>query len=106
MDNNSFAVRQFVTRTTIIPPHAGTEPGLVVSSSFRHQWAGFSGAPTTLLLSGHQALPNGLGVGAIFDSDDMGGAIRQTGLELTGGYSFLLNNQDAVLQRRRQPIHV
>ena len=88
---------QFVTNTYYSNPAvAGTEPGLVVSSSFRHQWAGFSGAPTTLLLSGHQALPNGLGVGAIFYSDDMGGAIRQTGLELTGGYSFLLNNQDAV----------
>lgn len=88
---------QFVTNTYYSNPAvAGTEPGLVVSSSFRHQWAGFSGAPTTLLLSGHQALPNGLGVGAIFYNDDMGGAIRQTGVELTGAYSFLLNNQDAV----------
>ena len=29
----------------------------------------------------------------MFYNDDMGGAIRQTGMELTGAYSILLNNQ-------------
>ena len=88
---------QFVTNTYIANPAvAGTEPGMVLSSTYRHQWAGFSGAPTTMLLSGHRSLPNGLGAGFVFYNDDMGGAIRQTGMELTGAYSILLNNQDAV----------
>ena len=88
---------QFVTNTYLANPAvAGTEPGMVLSSTFRHQWAGFDGAPSTMLLSGHQALPNGLGAGVILYKDDMGGAIHQTGIELTGAYSILLNNQDAV----------
>ena len=88
---------QFVTNTYLANPAvAGTEPGTVLSSTYRHQWAGFSGAPTTMLLSGHRALPNGLGAGFVLYNDDMGGAIHQTGVELTGAYSVLLNNQDAV----------
>ena len=88
---------QFVTNTYLANPAvAGTEPGMVLSSTFRHQWAGFEGAPSTMLLSGHQALPNGLGAGVILYKDDMGGAIHQTGIEVTGAYSILLNNQDAV----------
>ena len=88
---------QFVTNTYLANPAvAGTEPGMMLSSTFRHQWAGFEGAPSTMLLSGHQALPNGLGAGVILYQDDMGGAIHQTGIELTGAYSILLNNQDAV----------
>jgi len=88
---------QFVTNTYLANPAvAGTEPGTVLSSTYRHQWAGFNGAPTTMLLSGHRALPNGLGAGFVLYNDDMGGAIHQTGVELTGAYSVLLNNQDAV----------
>ena len=88
---------QFVTNTYLANPAvAGTEPGMVLSSTFRHQWAGFEGAPSTMLLSGHQALPNGLGAGVVLYKDDMGGAIQQTGIELTGAYSILLNNQGAV----------
>ena len=49
-----------------------------------------------MLLSGHRALPNGLGAGFVLYNDDMGGAFRQSGVELTGAYSVLLNNQDAV----------
>lgn len=88
---------QFVTNTYLANPAvAGTEPGTVLSSTYRNQWAGFSGGPTTMLLSGHQAMPNGVGAGFVLYNDDMGGAIRQTGMELTGAYSILLNNQDAV----------
>ena len=47
-------------------------------------------------MSGHRALPNGIGVGAVLYSDDLGGAIHQSGLELTGAYSIQLNNMDAV----------
>lgn len=88
---------QFVTNTYLANPAvAGTEPGMVLSSTYRNQWAGFSGGPSTMLLSGHRALPNGIGAGLILYNDDMGGAISQSGIELTGAYSILLNNQDAV----------
>ena len=88
---------QFVTNTYLANPAvAGTEPGTVLSSTYRNQWAGFSGGPSTMLLSGHRALPNGIGAGLILYNDDMGGAVSQSGFELTGAYSILLNNQDAV----------
>ena len=88
---------QFVTNTYLANPAvAGTEPGTVLSTTYRNQWAGFSGGPSTMLISGHRSLPNGIGAGLIVYSDDMGGAISQSGLELTGAYSVLLNNQDAV----------
>ena len=88
---------QFVTNTYLANPAvAGTEPGTMLSSTYRNQWAGFSGGPSTMLISGHRALPNGVGAGFILYNDDMGGAISQTGVELTGAYSILLNNQDAV----------
>ena len=88
---------QFVTNTYLANPAvAGTESGTTLFSTYRQQWAGFAGGPTTMLLSGHRALPNGLGAGFVLYNDDMGGAIRQSGMELTGAYSVLLNNQDAV----------
>ena len=37
-----------------------------------------------------------LGAGFVLYNDDMGGAFSQSGVELTGAYSVLLNNQDAV----------
>ena len=88
---------QFVTNTYLSNPAvAGTEPGTMLSTPYRNQWAGFSGGPSTMLISGHRSLPNGIGAGLILYNDDMGGAISQSGLELTGAYSVLLNNQDAV----------
>lgn len=88
---------QFVTNTYLANPAvAGTEAGMVLSTTYRNQWAGFSGGPSTMLISGHRSLPNGVGAGLILYNDDMGGAISQSGLELTGAYSVLLNNQDAV----------
>ena len=88
---------QFVTNTYLSNPAvAGTEPGTVLSTTYRNPWAGFSGGPSTMLISGHRSLPKGIGAGLILYNDDMGGAISQSGLELTGAYSVLLNNQDAV----------
>ena len=64
--------------------------------TFRNQWTGFDGAPETMTLSGHTSLPNNLGIGAIVYSDDTGGAINRTGLEIAGSYTIDLNNYDAV----------
>ena len=88
----SFPVNSFI----INPAAAGTEPVTVFGSSYRHQWAGFDGAPTTTILSAHSSLPNSMGAGVIFYSDDMGGAVTQTGVEITGSYKISLPNTDAV----------
>ncbi|MBC8150224.1 MAG: PorP/SprF family type IX secretion system membrane protein [Bacteroidetes bacterium] len=88
----SFPVNSFI----INPAAAGTEPVTVFGSTYRHQWAGFDGAPTTTILSAHSSLPNSMGAGVIFYSDDMGGAVTQTGVEITGSYKISLPNTDAV----------
>ncbi len=78
------------------PAVAGTWVDSPISASFRNQWAGFDGAPRTNVLSGHTALPNRFGIGGAVYSDNTGGAIKQTGVELTGSYTIDLNNYDAV----------
>lgn len=88
----SFPINSFI----INPAVAGTEPVTVLGSTYRHQWAGFDGAPTTTILSAHSSLPNAMGAGMIFYSDDMGGAVSQTGVELAGSYKISLPNTDAV----------
>ena len=78
------------------PAVAGTTQDTPIQAMYRNQWAGFDGAPRTTVLSGHTRLPNRLGVGGIVYSDNMGGAFKQTGMELTGTYTIDLNNYDAV----------
>ena len=88
---------QFITNTYLVNPAvAGTKQYTPIMASYRNQWTGFENAPTTYTLSGHTTLPNRIGVGAIFFHDDAGGAISNTGLELTGTYHVDLNNEDAV----------
>jgi type IX secretion system PorP/SprF family membrane protein len=88
----SFPVNSFL----INPAVAGTEPVTVFGSSYRHQWAGFDGAPTTTVFSAHSSFPNQIGGGIIVYNDDMGGAVSQTGVEITGSYQLRLPNSDAV----------
>lgn len=98
------AVAQQLPRSTqfamnpylVNPAVAGTDVSTPILASYRNQWAGFNAAPSTYTLSAHTALPNKIGVGGIFFRDDTGGAIKRTGMELTGSYHIDLNNQDAV----------
>lgn len=78
------------------PAVAGTWVDSPISVTSRNQWAGFDGAPRTNVLSGHTALPNRFGIGGALFSDNTGGAIKQSGVELTGTYTIDLNNYDAV----------
>ena len=48
------------------PAVAGTEPGMVLSSTFRHQWAGFEGAPAGV--GGSQTHQAGLEEGTVADN--------------------------------------
>ena len=86
----SFPVNSFV----INPAVAGTQAYSVFGTSYRNQWAGFEGAPTTMLLSGHATVYESVGAGLILYKDDMGGAVTQTGFELTGSYQITLPNSD------------
>ncbi len=92
-----FRRSQFMTNPYLSNPAiAGTLTETPISMSYRNQWTGFEGAPTTMTFSGHTSLPNNIGVGGIVYSDNTGGAIKQTGMELTGSYTIDLNNYDAV----------
>lgn len=92
-----FRRSQFMTNPFLSNPAiAGTLPETPVTMHYRNQWTGFDGAPETMTLSGHTSLPNRIGVGAIVYSDDTGGAIKRTGVELGGSYTIDLNNYDAV----------
>ena len=92
-----FRRSQFMTNSFLSNPAiAGTLPETPITMTFRNQWTGFDGAPETMTLSGHTALPNKVGVGAILYSDDTGGAINRTGVEFAGSYTIDLNNYDAV----------
>ncbi len=88
---------QFLFNSYLVNPAvAGTKLYSPVFITYRNQWTGFDKAPVTYTLSGHHALPNRIGIGAIIYKDDTGGAISETGAELTGSYRIDLNNQDAV----------
>ena len=88
---------QFLFNTYLVNPAvAGTQTYSPIMVSYRNQWAGFDAAPTTFTLSGHTQLPNRLGIGGIFYTDNTGGAIKRTGAEVTGSYRVDLNNYDAV----------
>jgi type IX secretion system PorP/SprF family membrane protein len=80
----------------INPAVAGTLNQVPFYVSYRNQWAGFKGAPTTYMASGHFQGPQNSGFGAILSHDDTGGAISRTGIDLTGAYHIDLNNYDAI----------
>ncbi len=89
---------QFMLNTFMVnPAAAGTQAKYSpIMASYRNQWAGFKGAPTTIMASGHTSVPHGIGLGAIMYSDNTGGAISESGVELAGAYNVDLNNFDAV----------
>ncbi len=78
------------------PAVAGTLNQIPIFLSYRNQWAGFKGAPVTMMASAHMQGPKNSGFGAIISRDDTGGAITKTGIEGTGAYHIDLNNYDAV----------
>jgi type IX secretion system PorP/SprF family membrane protein len=87
-----FAINPFLVNPAI----AGTENQMPLYISYRNQWTGFKGAPTTMLASGHMQGPSNSGFGAVIQRDDTGGAISRTGVEAVGAYHFELNESDAI----------
>jgi type IX secretion system PorP/SprF family membrane protein len=92
-----FRRTQFPINTFMMNPAvAGTLPYTPIYASYRQQWAGFKGAPTTYSVSGHTGLNNRLGAGGVIFSDKSGGAFSRTGIELAGAYNIDINNYEAV----------
>jgi len=87
-----FAINPFLVNPAI----AGTVNETPLYLSYRNQWAGFKGAPVTMIASGHMQGPSNSGFGAILRRDDTGGAITRTSLEASGAYHLDLNNYDGI----------
>ena len=87
-----FAINPFLVNPAI----AGTENQIPLFISYRNQWTGFKGAPTTMIASGHMKGPRNSGFGAVLQRDDAGGAITRTGVEGVGAYHIDLNNYDGI----------
>ena len=74
------------------PVYAGMNNNICGTILGRQQWAGFEGSPKTMLLSGHTTVYESFGAGILLYRDDMGGAVSQTGFELTGSGGPLLKS--------------
>lgn len=60
-------------RLSINPAFAGSKDAFCATLMYRNQWAGFDGAPTTVLFNGHAPIPSiRSGVGLTFVSDNIG----------------------------------
>lgn len=78
----------------INPAFTGTSNYSPIQVGFRNQWTGFKGAPATYTLGGHSSMKNkNMGFGGMLFLDDMGGAIKQTGLMLNYSYFLKLNKK-------------
>lgn len=92
-----FRRTQFPINTYLSNPAvAGTQTYSPIFLSYRSQWSGFKGAPTTAMASGHTNWKNGIGLGGIMYNDDSGGLLNRTGIEGTAAYHVELTNEDAV----------
>src|SRR6476620_1686367 len=65
---------QYLNNPLVInPAYTGLNKELNVSASFRKQWAGFDGSPTTINFTAHSSLfGNKMGAGLIVVSDKVG----------------------------------
>ena len=78
---------QYMNNELIINPAvSGTVDHSPLQMSFRNQWAGFNGSPTTYVLSYHRKQKENVGLGAVLFNDNTGGAINRTGLALSYAY--------------------
>lgn len=80
---------QYLTNPMIFnPAYVGLNNSFNGAVSFRNQWAGFNGAPTTTNFSAHTSLvDNKVGLGAMFIAD-RAGLLKNTELEFLGSYKL------------------
>jgi type IX secretion system PorP/SprF family membrane protein len=84
---------QYLTNPlTINPAYTGLNNNLNMSISYRRQWAGFEGSPTTANVSAHTSLKNDrMGIGVIFISDKIG-SNKNTEAHVTYSYKIPVGN--------------
>jgi type IX secretion system PorP/SprF family membrane protein len=80
---------QYLTNPLIFnPAYAGLNNSFNGAVSYRNQWAGFNGAPTTTNFSAHSSfVDNKVGVGVMF-INDKAGFLRNNELEFLGSYKL------------------
>ena len=81
---------QYLNNPLLInPAYAGLNNNLNIGVSFRKQWAGFDGSPTTYNVNGHTSLfDNRMGVGLIVLRDNVG---INSNTEVHGTYAYRLD---------------
>ncbi|MEK6781259.1 MAG: type IX secretion system membrane protein PorP/SprF [Bacteroidota bacterium] len=84
---------QYINNPMVInPAYAGLNDKLNASISYRNQWGGFDGSPTTVNVNSHISLvDNKLGAGVLLIQDNIG-SIKNT--ELQAAFSYKLKLQD------------
>ncbi|MBY0435395.1 MAG: type IX secretion system membrane protein PorP/SprF [Cyclobacteriaceae bacterium] len=78
---------QYINNPFVLnPAYAGFTQNLNTSISYRQQWSGFEGSPTTVNANGHiSLLDNRMGAGLMFVSDKIG---NSTTTEVLGSYAY------------------
>ncbi len=81
---------QYLSNPMLInPAYAGLNNNLNASISYRKQWAGFDGSPTTFNVNGHTSLlDNRMGIGLMFVKDNIG---VNSNTEVHGTYAYRLD---------------
>jgi type IX secretion system PorP/SprF family membrane protein len=81
---------QYLNNPMLInPAYAGLNNNLNASVSYRKQWAGFEGSPTTFNVNGHTSLfDNRMGVGLMVVKDNVG---INSNTEVHGTYAYRLD---------------
>lgn len=83
---------QYLTNPMIFnPAYAGLNNAFNGSVSYRNQWAGFNGAPSTTNFSAHSSfVDNKVGIGAMF-INDKAGFLKNNEIEFLGSYKLKLD---------------
>lgn len=76
----------------INPAYAGTRGAVSLTAIYRHQWAGFAGAPRSVSASIHSPVGNKMGLGFFLENDKIGVHNR---LSAYGSYAYRIPINDA-----------
>ncbi|HZY81945.1 MAG TPA: type IX secretion system membrane protein PorP/SprF [Cyclobacteriaceae bacterium] len=84
---------QYLTNPLLFnPAYAGLNNALNASLSFRNQWTGYEGSPTTVNLNGHMSLvDNKVGIGGMVIRDALG-PTKNTEAHLLASYKIKFNS--------------
>lgn len=85
---------QYLLNPIVInPAYAGLNNNLNASLSYRTQWGGFDGNPTTVNVNGHMSLvDNKVGAGLLIVQDEIGNT-TSTDINAVGSYKLQLNDK-------------